>query len=320
LLPSRYAAMTPTFYAVLDARLPAAAVELWDLWCTERGADGSQWPDVATETVQVLHFFAAIPPDSAAWPAAFRARFPEAIPAGLDAPQVSWSLKPREAWDTEWQRHFSPLPVGERFLICPPWDDGSNPATWAGGNVPEGAARSTDPERLRLVIDPGQGFGTGRHATTALTLGLIARLLSSGAPPGRMLDVGTGSGILLLAALMLGVPEGWALDIDPCVAPEVRHNLALNRLLQPVHLAIGTPAVLRDAFPLVTANLTAPVLTAHAADLTRLTSPGGHLIVSGILVSEADAVLAQWPAPVWQVLERAEAEGWCAASLVRVAP
>ena len=346
--------MAAQTYGVLEAVLSEASAELWDLWCGELGASGSEWLDTALpeagppeaapapsraepsraeplaggpaqphclppeagRSVRVRHFF-PMPPagDVQAWLGGFRARFPD-VPSPAS---VSWSLRPVEAWDTQWRQHFTALPVGERWLICPPWDEAA--ATEEAGRA----------GRLRIVIEPGQGFGTGRHASTALALTLLERALRRpawdgdrrGAPeraiPQRMLDVGTGSGILLIAARLLGVREGWALDVDARVGPEVRRNLALSGLGEAVRLAIGTPAALQGDFPLVTANISAPVLTSHAADLRRLTSPGGDLILSGMLGHEVEPVLRAVAGPGWNEVSRAEADGWAAVWLTRPA-
>jgi ribosomal protein L11 methyltransferase len=260
----------------------------------------------------VRHFFTSPPAgDAQAWLDGFRTRFPD---VGVPA-RVTWSLRPVEAWDTQWQRHFAPLAVGRRLLVCPPWDDGGGLDAATGGSPPQ---------RLRIVIEPGQGFGTGRHASTALALTLLEGLLEreAAAPPAppralpeRLLDVGTGSGILLIVGRLLGVREGWALDVDARVGPEVRHNLRLSRLPLDVRLVIGTPAALHGQFPLVLANLTAPLLLEHAADLRRLTSPGGHLILSGMLVPEVQSVLDAIAGPGWERVSRAAADGWAAIGL-----
>lgn len=141
--------------------------------------------------------------------------------------------------------------------------------------------------------------------------------------PDRMLDIGTGSGILLIAARLLGVREGWAVDIDERVGPELKRNLALSGLGTDVHFQVGTPADVKGAFPLVAANITAPVLTEYADDLRRLTSPGGHLILSGMLAAEVEPVLAAIVGPLpqamagWERVSRAEADGWVAVWLTR---
>jgi ribosomal protein L11 methyltransferase len=132
-----------------------------------------------------------------------------------------------------------------------------------------------------------------------------------------MLDVGTGSGILLIAARLLGVREGWAVDTDERVGPEVRRNLALSGFSEDVRFLLGTPADVAGEFGLVVANITAPVLTEFAADLRRLTSPGGHLILSGMLAGEAEAVLTAIERSGWDKFATLETEGWVAAWLKR---
>lgn len=313
-------------YGVLEADLSLDSAELWDVWCSELGSSGSEWvsgpdlpwPNGATSAsqarepagpgwVRVRHYFVEPPPGAPEqWVQGYRARFPAAAPPL----RVAWDLRPTEAWDTQWREHFAPLCVGRGLMICPPWD--LSPA------LERGSAES----RHRIVIDPGQGFGTGRHASTALALEMLERCLAGCGPaylPRRMLDVGTGSGILLIAARLLGVAEGWALDIDARVGPEVRRNLALSGLPPDARLTIGTPASVRGEFPLVTANITAPVLTEYAAHLRRLTSPGGHLILSGMLAGELAAVLAAVAADGWRRAAQAEAGGWAAAWLTRQA-
>jgi ribosomal protein L11 methyltransferase len=317
-----------TDYGVLEAEVPEESAELWDLWCSELGASGSEWmtgPDVqvpddavrphpppvpaAPGCVRIRHYFEVFPngtPDT--WLQGYRERFPAAPPIR----SITWKVRPVEEWASQWRQHFAPLKIGKRFLICPPWDDGS-----ALDDPPPA------PRRLRIVIDPGQGFGTGRHASTALALELLERAIGTGniPAPASMLDAGTGSGILMIGARLLGVPQGWAIDIDARVGPEVRNNLRLSGLAPDARLAIGTPAAMRREFPLVTANITAPVLMANAADWVRLTSPGGHLILSGMLADEIGPVLSELTArargTAWIEAGRAQSEGWAALWLRR---
>jgi ribosomal protein L11 methyltransferase len=314
-----------TDYGVLEADVSEDSAELWDLWCTEIGASGSEWlsgvdvllpdgtssgssvqqPPLSPGWVRVRHYFTKLPGGvPAEWAEGYQARFPEAT-----APRrLGWTLRPVEAWGTQWRVHFAPLCIGGRLIICPPWDKGTR--------LDEGSAAP----RLRIVIEPAQGFGTGRHASTVLALELLERCLGACAGPllpRRMLDVGTGSGILLIAARLLGVAEGWGLDIDARVAPEVRDNLALSGLSRDARLVVGTPASVRGAFPLVTANITAPALTGLAGDLRRLTSPGGHLILSGMLDDEIESVLGAIATGGWRRAILAHAEGWAAAWLTR---
>ncbi len=260
--------MASSTYWTLDVELSPEAEELWSLFCYEQGATGAQWLEEQPERLRMRYTFDRLSPAAiVAWPTDFAQAYPGLPPVQLGAPEEHGV----EPWATQWREHFRPLPVGQRLLICPPWDQGEANPTYAG--------------RLRIVIDPGQGFGTGQHASTALALELIEQTVTDH-PPAGVLDVGTGSGILAAAACLLGVPEASAIDIDDRCIPEVRNNFALSGITAPLTLAVGGPATIQQQFPLVLANLTAPVQTEHASDLARLTSPGGHLILSGILTPE----------------------------------
>ena len=166
-------------------------------------------------------------------------------------------------------------------------------------------------------MEPGQGFGTGGHASTVLALEQIEAELTDHAPPASMLDVGTGSGILAIAAGLLGVPRLWGLEIDPRALPEVRRNFRLNGLTPPPHLVRGKPDCLRGRFPLVAANLTAPILHQFVEELARLTAPGGRLVLSGMLASEGPGVAAAFGEVGFTAIQIAQREGWYACRLLR---
>lgn len=271
-------------YWVLETVLHPADEEVWGLFCLEHGATGAEWVAEGESRITVRHYFDRPPPGAEALVADFAVRYPHAGPPL----QASLAARPVESWETAWRVHFQPLPVGRRLLIRPPWDapDATPPA-------------DTARERLAVVINPGRGFGTGWHPSTRLALELVEELLLTDAPapsthrpPEAMLDVGTGSGILAIAARLLGVKRAVALDLDGDVFGEVRANFALSALAPPPWLVRGGPDCLRGAFPLVTANITADILLARRAQLARLTAPGGCLMVSGILESERAALLA----------------------------
>jgi ribosomal protein L11 methyltransferase len=267
--------MPASTYWTLDVDVPAASEELWSLFCYRHGATGAEWLEEHPDCLRIRYTFDALNPAAAAhWPDVFRGMHPDLVPpARVDCREHA--LQP---WATQWREHFRPQAVGRRLLICPPWDDGAAPAGNAG--------------RLRVVIDPGQGFGTGQHASTVLALELLEQALEEGPPPGRVLDVGTGSGILAIAACRLGARNALCIDLDGRVLPEVRRNFSLSALPTPPALIQGGPACVGAPFPLVLANLTAPVLLECGVDLARLTLPGGHLILSGILTTEFPAVEA----------------------------
>jgi ribosomal protein L11 methyltransferase len=153
---------------------------------------------------------------------------------------------------------------------------------------PDPGSRTTDPDPITIVIDPSTGFGTGHHASTRLCLELLQKRDLRG---GRVIDVGTGSGVLALAASKLGATCVIAIDNDPDALENARDNVIRNTGAQAI--TIGemdfTTAALEPA-DLVIANLTGAILQRHAAALRRLVVPGGALIVSGFTVDEQEGV------------------------------
>lgn len=210
---------------------------------------------------------------------------------------VEAALVPPIDWEAQFRAHHRPRPIGRRLLVAPPWD------------VPPA------PGRHVLVIEPGMAFGTGQHATTRACLEEIEATIDGGGVR-RALDVGTGSGLLAAALAALGVPEIVALDADPAVLPLARANLRTNGAGR-VLLLGGTVDAVRGSFDLVVANLLADVLVADADRLTRVVARGGHLIVSGLLDDQAQAVGAAYPR-FRRVAERSE-ERWRTLHLVRTA-
>jgi ribosomal protein L11 methyltransferase len=282
-----------TFWT-LDAEVLPESEELWSLWCYQHGATGAQWLEERPEYLRVRYCFESLDPDAVArWVQDFRLRYPD-LPPPFDLTCRQHGIEP---WATRWREHFRPQPVGRRLLICPPWQRAEDNAAFAG--------------RLRVVIDPGQGFGTGQHASTSLALELIEQAMDM-ALPESVLDVGTGSGILSIAACLLGARQACCVDIDGRVMPEVRKNFALSGIAAAALLAIGGPECIARAFPLVLANLSAPVLIELAEQLARLTSPGGDLILSGVLTTEFPEVQARFHALGLMTRAARQRESWTA--------
>ncbi len=298
-------------YWELEAELHPDAEELWGLFCFQRGALGAEVLQESGPRRVVRHSFRAAP-DAPAWQAAFARVFP-AVPAPLRLTVRRQAVQP---WETAWRAHFTPLRLGQRLLVTPPWATGDAADTAAAETAAE-----EGPARLRIVIDPGQGFGTGWHASTALALEeLEAALTGPGAPaalPARLLDVGTGSGILAIAGRLLGVAQAWALDTDPVTLPEVLRNAALSGLRPPPRVLLGRPDCLRGRFPLVIANIVAEVLERHRDDLAGLTAPGGCLILSGLLESERTRLIDAYVAAGLRLEHERRREGWIALRLRR---
>jgi ribosomal protein L11 methyltransferase len=200
-------------------------------------------------------------------------------------------LEPETAWTEGWREHAHVRRCGERIVIRPAWVE----------SVGLGACD------VELVVEPGAAFGTGSHATTRLCLVEAERLVSGGE---RVLDVGCGTGVLGVAAALLGAASVDAVDIDPH-AVEVTRGVAQANGVAAVVTASTTPLGELDGhYDLVLANLLIPIVERLAEDLTARLAPGGTLVVSGILEGQVDRVATALPA--LEVDATTSEEGWAA--------
>jgi ribosomal protein L11 methyltransferase len=200
-------------------------------------------------------------------------------------------------WATAWMDRFEPLRVGRRLLIVPPWN--SNVVT----------------RRLKLVINPGQAFGTGHHPTTYGALATVAKLCATRGFE-QALDVGTGSGVLAIAMSLMGVGRVSAIDIDALALENARENALLNSLGGKIRFATTPLARLRRRFDLITANILSSTLVGMASALTRLLASRGRLILGGILNREAARVLSTYQ-PRLRCLGVRRDRGWSTLVLAR---
>jgi ribosomal protein L11 methyltransferase len=218
------------------------------------------------------------------------------FPGPLDA---SVSALGDPGWATAWREHFRPRSVGRSLLIAPPWD----PVTSAG--------------RHTIVIEPGRAFGTGQHATTVGCLERLEDAVAADAPP-RALDVGTGSGILAIAAARLGVPDVLAVDDDPDAVENARVNTERNGVAARVRcLVADATAVEAVATPLLLANLLAPLHRRLAGRYADLVAADGTLILGGILDNEAAELEAHVAGHGFAPVARLSREGWSTLELRR---
>ena len=195
-------------------------------------------------------------------------------------PRLSFQVRrvPIHDWSLTWREFFHPLQLAKKFRILPSWEREVH----------------TDPHEIPLVIEPGMAFGTGHHASTQLCLQALAELWESGriGSASSFLDLGTGSGILGIAAVKMGC-AGLALDIDPVAVANARVNQELNDAFAGLLLSAGTLECLKPGrrFSLILANiLSAPLISMGPALRTRL-EPSGFLVLSGILQEQEDAVI-----------------------------
>jgi|SRR5680860_4811 len=199
------------------------------------------------------------------------------------------SLK-EEDWETAWKAYFKPIRVGEHFLIKPTWE----PIVLREGDVV-------------LELDPGMAFGTGTHPTTTLCL----RALEGVVKPGqRVFDLGTGSGILAIAAAKLGA-QVEAVDLDSVAIRVARENVALNQVNDRVQVVRGNlGTVLTGQADVVIANIIADIILILLPDLKRLLHPDGEFLASGIIENRADDVEEGLKKAGLEIVERLEDSGW----------
>jgi len=199
------------------------------------------------------------------------------------------SLK-EEDWETSWKAYFKPIRIGGHFLIKP---------TWESVDILEGD--------IVLELDPGMAFGTGTHPTTTLCL----RTLEGVVKPGqRVFDLGTGSGILAIAAAKLGAKVD-AVDLDSVAIRVAHENVDLNRVNDRVRVVRGDlGTVLTGQADVVIANIIADVILILLPDLKRLLHPDGEFLASGIIENRAEDVEEGLKEAGFEIVERLEDSGW----------
>jgi len=178
-------------------------------------------------------------------------------------------------WSEAWKQVLGPVEVSARLVVRPPF-----------------AAFEARAGQRVIVIEPGQAFGTGAHHSTRLALE-CTDLVCHAASPARVLDVGTGSGVLALAALALGAGRATAFDLDPLAGPATRSAAVHNGLLERLDVYIGPiEALAGDPFELVVANLLRRELLPIASEVGRRVAVSGHLVLAGLLAGDVPPVLA----------------------------
>lgn len=205
-----------------------------------------------------------------------------------------------EDWANNWKQYFRPLPTGDRLWVTP---------TWVDEPIPEG--------RTALRIDPGSSFGTGQHDTTKLCLGLLEQCV---APQSRVLDIGCGSGILSIGAMLLGASEAYAVDIEQNAAEAAAENAKRNGIsAENYHTFCGN--ILEDAaltaqlgkgYDVLCANIVADILIAMRELFFDFMADGASLLLSGIIDERLDEVLAAMQETGFHAQKIEQSAGWAA--------
>ena len=195
----------------------------------------------------------------------------------------------QEDWQNGWRKYYHPMDVGQRLAVVPSWQD-------------------YETSRVKLILDPGLAFGTGGHETTNLCLEVLDERVRGGE---RVLDIGTGSGILAIAALKLGAAVAEGVDIDPVAVRTAGENAALNGVADKLTVLVGDLSDKASGkYDIITATIVANAIMALAPAVPGLMADDAVFIASGIIDSRKDEVIAALEAAGLAVLEVKEKRGW----------
>ncbi|MEM9272162.1 MAG: 50S ribosomal protein L11 methyltransferase [Cyanobacteria bacterium P01_F01_bin.143] len=216
-------------------------------------------------------------------------------------PEIQWNLIEEENWSHNWKKYWQPQLIGDRFLVHPAWLD-----------------EPVDSSRLLLRLDPGAAFGTGTHPTTQLCLESLEMRLAQEDPKQAksvIADIGCGSGILSIGALLLGVQKAYAVDTDPLAVKTCRSNAELNQIEQ-VRFAIAHGSIdqllsLDEPVDGIVCNILAETIIELFPKFNKITHQKSWAILSGILFDQADDIADVVEANGWTVAAVWKRRDWC---------
>lgn len=261
--------MTIPRYPTVHVAVPAADAELASSILWDAGATGIEERDATTldknegaDVTLVAHFA-----------------------TDDEANEAMAALAPRNAriehivgdeWKERWKEFFKPTRIGRHIVVRPSWE----PFEPGEGDVV-------------ITLDPGQAFGTGTHESTRLVLSRVDALVRG---HERVLDVGCGSGILSIGALLLGAAEADAIDVDPIAVQVTEENAAANGVSDRLRASTTAVEDVTGTYELVLANIQSTILIPMAPALIARLKPGGHLVLSGLLAPESAEIRAAFGA------------------------
>lgn len=269
----------------------------------EFAVPASCYTDFETRIAQVSAYLETKPANLDDALKSVRAKLHAAKLGGLNigAGKVGFREMKRENWAESWKRHFKPLAIGGALLLKPSW-----------------SRRKPKPGQRVIVLDPGLSFGTGHHATTSFCLREVVRFCARGG--GSFLDIGTGSGILAIAAAKLGAQPIEAFDFDPESVRVARENARRNRVEHKLTLAqqdvTKIPRKPLRRFGLVCANLISNLLVAERERIISRVKPTGTLVLAGILQTEFELVRKSFEVCGLKLVRRRDEKEWASGAFV----
>jgi len=205
-----------------------------------------------------------------------------------------------EEWATAWKKYYHPVKISEKFTIVPTWEN----------------YQPVHTDELIIELDPGMAFGTGTHPTTVLCIQALERIVKKG---DTVIDVGTGSGVLSIAAAMLGAKSVRALDLDEVAVKSARVNIKLNKVhevttVSQKNLLNG----ITEQADVIVANILAEVILRFTDDVSRLLNKDGYFIASGIILQKKEEVKAAIIASGLEIIETVQMEDWVSITAKKV--
>ncbi|WP_226656817.1 50S ribosomal protein L11 methyltransferase [Pseudalkalibacillus hwajinpoensis] len=199
-----------------------------------------------------------------------------------------------EEWATAWKKYYKPVKISERITITPTWED-YQPVT-------------TD--EIIIELDPGMAFGTGTHPTTVLCVQALEKIIQ---PGQRVIDVGTGSGVLSIAAASLGADSVDALDLDEIAVKSAALNTKLNKVHHKINVSQNNLLEgVEESYDVIVANLLSEIIVRFTDDVARVLKPGGAFITSGIITAKKQEVKQSIMDQGLEIEETLQMEDWVA--------
>ncbi len=224
----------------------------------------------------------------------------DALISGTKISKMRWHLIDEEDWASSWKQYWQPQIIGDLFVVCPAWLP-----------VPEDAR-----DRLCILLDPGAAFGTGTHPTTQLCLDSIEMRLGEEPEKMTIADIGCGSGILSIGAVLMGVKQVYGVDIDSLAVKAARNNRTLNNI-DPDRIIVEKGSIQKVAQLLtepvdgLVCNILAEIIIDLIPQMTEIVKPKGWAILSGILLDQAKPIADTLEAHGWVVATLWKKQEWC---------
>jgi len=211
-------------------------------------------------------------------------------------PVVTWQLINNEDWASSWKQHWQPMEIGDRISVYPAWIE-----------------PPSDSQRLIIHLDPGSAFGTGVHATTQLCLESLEMRIDEEEIDLNIADIGCGSGILSIAARLLGAKSVTAVDTDPLAIKATMENSLLNQVYN-INVSQGSIEKIKqqgEKYDGIVCNILAEVIKPMIPEMTDIIKPDGWAILSGILVEQSNDIASILEQNGWTIASLWQRDNWC---------